>query len=174
MRISMDAVDWEAYLAAWQKKGESLMLSDGEKAGWLHSTPQTIENDSMIMNEEIGEAFGQIRHALPNDLAKTMHEFIGGFCLLDEFQDVPPPKDGQFTQHDVIVAVFSPESVRRYLARYETIEFNTVSNAFKQNVDTSENDGVENADEFIEYLELWGRTFREAAQTNRGMLLCVG
>ncbi len=162
-------VDWEPLQEEWRKDGPSMVIPDSDEADWIEDCPQTLECDSLILNEEVAEAFRAAQPALSPDAAARFEDFLGAFVALDNYDGYKPPQDVG-TGHDGIMASFSPSSVSHYLKLYESLDSSTLTQALGT-VALDQFQGVESAADVQSYIAMWGSILRDASNTGRGLIV---
>ena len=180
MNIMPFLVDWDEIV---QRKAAGTLEAGLNEAmeddvPWFQSLDVIPEND--VLFTSTAEAYERLRPELPDDLREQSDAFFNHlFTFQDYCQDVDLSSCGEWGE--VFLLTFSPESVARYKAAGDVLDFEQLREAFLSATDPDTraafaewmeiepDESFENG--FLPYLQSWRDGFELAANAGKGIMI---
>lgn len=155
---------------------------DGDDQAWILPLESQDACDVGSLNAALADVFPLLQPFLAEKTKQAIGPLISAVCTC-EIEGWPwlydNPADWNGVQYELVGAVFSPETVKRIVAAFESIPAGQLASEIEQawskmskdpaDYQYSEPHYFEGSSEFLEYLSGWLGAFKEAATQDHAL-----
>lgn len=180
MSVTIDAflVDWNELEAKYKERGDNLNFWEtlDEEEQWLESW----DYDGWEISFTAAMGFSDIYKALRPKIAESerapLDQFLTAFIVTNDDEAFTPVQDiGADVDKATIFGSMNPESVRKYLDLYKSLNLGILRKPFNEYKGTTDYAILfDDFEQCISYIKLWGSLLQAADNKGRGIVFFCG